>query len=350
LTLNNANFFFLAALIRCVEWLGRWPYGYWFVQAPPGWWVAGFYVWLALLVTNRRKWLGLAVAPALGVALWLAAPPRDATEITVYDVSKGAAAFVNLPGEQYDFLIDGGDEYAGYRIVVPALRAQGVDRLAAVMLSCADKGHAAGVLKVAANIPVAEAWHAGTRGRSPYYRQWLHEMTAHGRVIREMKAGARWPVAPGTQAEVLHPPATTGSGRAEDNAVVLRLETAGHRVLFLSDASDAVEERLVASGQDLRADVVIREGSGRETLCSESFLASVQPQWVVLQTHSWPPGRPPHPAFTARLAAHKVRLIRTAEAGAVTVRLRQTGISVHSFLPAAAETELESNDSVGDNP
>ena len=264
-------------------------------------------------------------------------------EITVFDLSQGAAAFVNLPGEQHDFLIDGGDDYGGDRILVPALRAQGVDRLAAVVLSCADKGHAAGLLKVAAKIPVTEAYHAGTRGRSPYYRQWLREMPG----IRELKAGTNWPVAPGAQVRVLHPPATTTSGRADDNVVVLLLETAGRRVLFMSGASDAVEDWLVASGQDLRADVVIREGSGRETLCSPAFLAAVQPQWVVLQTHSWPHNRLPQPAFTARLAAHGVRLIRTAEAGAVTVRLGPAGIAVRSFLPVA-ESELESDDAVGD--
>ncbi|MEI6085147.1 MAG: ComEC/Rec2 family competence protein, partial [Verrucomicrobiota bacterium] len=84
LTLNNANFFFLAALIRCVEWLGRLPAGYWFVLTPPDWWVVGYYSWLALLLTHRRKWLVLAAAPLLGLALWAGKTPP---EITVFDLS-----------------------------------------------------------------------------------------------------------------------------------------------------------------------------------------------------------------------------------------------------------------------
>ncbi len=331
LTLNNANFFLLGVMIRSVEWLGRWPHGYWFVTAPPGWWVAGYYGVLVWLTWRWRRWRALVTVPALGLALWWSGSPVDQTEITILDLNRGTAAFVNLPGEQHDFLLDGGDDFGGTRVLLPFLRTAGVDRLAAAVLTCADKGHVAGLAQVAEKLPVGEIIYAGTRGRSRFYRQWVAATT--GRFpTRTWRAGQAWEVTPQFRAQVLHPPAIITSARREDNVLVLRLEHGSTRVLWMSNASAEVERTLVASGQDLRAQVLVREGSGGEDSCGAELLAAVQPELVVLATHAWPLDRAPHPNFLGRLKARGIRLLRTAEAGAITLRLRRDGYDVRTCL------------------
>ncbi len=332
LTMNNANFFLLAVMIRSVEWLSALPYGHWFVRAPPHWWSVGFYGIVALLVGGRRKLAAALAVPLLGATLWLSAGHDDAAEITILDLGRGASAFVNLPGERHDFLLDGGDDLDGERVVVPFLRSEGVDRLAAVVLTCGDKAHAAGLGLVTMELPVEQAIYAGVEGRSRHYRKWIEQMQTGGVPLRTCRAGDSWEVAPEMRVRVLHPPAAIVSDRKEDNVLVAVLESGATRVLWLSDASAEVEQALVASGQELRAQILVREGGGRETSCGEVLLAAVQPEWVVLQTEAWPAHRDPDPEFLKRLARRGTRLVRTAEAGAVTLRLQPDGYEVRTCL------------------
>ena len=56
LVLNNANFSLLGTMIRVIEWLGRLPVGYLFVQAPPLWTVWAYYALAAVMLSKRIPW------------------------------------------------------------------------------------------------------------------------------------------------------------------------------------------------------------------------------------------------------------------------------------------------------
>lgn len=326
LILNNANFFLLSVLLKLIDNLGAWRWGHCFVQAPPLWLTITYYALLLAWVWRRlkRRWLAVPVGLFLVVAAW----PNDGAEITVLDLRDGVSVFVNLPGEDDDFLIDGGSDWTGERVVLPFLRAQGVDRLAAVMVTRGDKAHAAGLRAVAEHIPVRQAIHSGTGSRSKFFWQWLESVRQRGLQIVTVRAGEER-FAGKLKVRALNPRAGTKHDRSDDNSLVLALEYAGTRVLLTSDIGETVERELVAGG-DCRAQVLIKGRHSAEQSGTDAFLDAVRPEVVIQSVGTLPSNRYLQPDLRDRLRARGTKFYRTDECGAVTVRLNDTGYTIRT--------------------
>jgi competence protein ComEC len=324
-------------MIGGVERLGNLPYGHQFVQAPPLWLVWAYYLVGILLLANRVSWARRRMAaviavPALGVALFLSHPREEAVEITVLDLNDGASIFLNAAGEQHDVLIDGGGDWSGQRVVIPFLRAQGVDRLAGVILTRGDKPHAAGLVLAVREIPTGEAMYSGVPSLSKFYRQWITEMRLRQIPIRTIHAGDEVPVAPDLRVRVLNPPRDGIGNRSADNSLVLSLEFGPTRVLLMSDAGETVERRLLAGTEDLRAQLVIKGRHEKESSGTDEFLDAVRPEAVVVAANTRPSSRYPQPDLRERLERRHVAIYRTDETGAVTIRLTKRGYTIRTCL------------------
>ncbi len=337
LTLNNASFFLLSVMIPGVEWLGDLSFGHWFVQAPPAWTVCGYYGLGVLLLSRRvsaqRRRLATVVAiPVAGATLFLSGDRTEKVDLTVLALNDGMSVFLDSAGEHNDVLIDGGSDWSASHVVVPFLRAQGVDRLAAMVLTCGDGAHAAGLNVVAQEVPTREAIYNGVPTRSKYYWPWIDGMKAHGITLHTVKAGDELQFTRGVRVRVLNPPPGSPSNRSEDNALVLAIEFGPTCVLLMSDAGETVEKRLVKELGDLHARVIVKGQHGSETSCTDEFLDAVRPETVVQVVALHPSDRYPEPGLRERLARRNVKLYRTDDAGAVTIRLTPQGYEVHTFL------------------
>ena len=334
LIFNNANFLVLGGMLRGVNWLSRWPWGHWFVQTPPIWLTVSYYavllMWMSRQVSRRVK-LWVTGGAMVVATVILVAQHEEAVEITVLDLRDGLAVFVNLPGEQYDFLVDGGGSWSGERVVVPFLRGQGVDRLESMVLTRGDKAHAAGLMPVVKQIPVRRVIYAGTNSRSEYFWNWIAEARRQRIELVTMRAGEDWQVVGKFRWRVLNPPVGVNYRRSDDNSLVLLLEYGATRVLLTSDIGQSVERRLVAGGADFRAQILVKGRHGLESSGTDEFLDAVQPVEVV-QAVGAEPKRYLEPDLRERLRRRGIRLYRTDETGAVTIRLRETGYEIQTYL------------------
>ncbi|MDR1935449.1 MAG: DNA internalization-related competence protein ComEC/Rec2, partial [Candidatus Accumulibacter sp.] len=155
--LLHLDHWLLARLMDLLAWLAGWPL--WRQPAPPLWTVplalAGV-AWLLLPRGFPARWLGLCLLlPVL--AMPPARPPAGEAWIDVLDVGQGLAVLVRTA--EHALLYDTGPRYgesdAGQRIVAPFLRAVGVARLDALVVSHRDQDHAGGLEAVRAQVPVA---------------------------------------------------------------------------------------------------------------------------------------------------------------------------------------------------
>lgn len=327
LTLNNANLFLLSGMIKIVDWLSQFPGGHSFVQAPPVWLTAVYYAVLLMSlsgrVARRVKW-GITGLAVFIVLLW-GVSRKPAVEITVLDLNDGAAVFVNLPGEDHDFLVDGGGSWSGIREVVPFLRSQGVDRLESVILTRGDKAHAVGLMAVVDQIPVRQAIHAGVGSRSKFFWTWLAQMRRQHLEIVTWRAGQR-----AGMVRVLHPPDGQAYRRSDDNALVLLLEYGPTRVLLSSDIGQTVERQLTNDG--IQAQILIKGRHSDEPSGTDEFLERVKPEVVIQVVSPEPTDRYFEPELRERLRARGTELYRTDEAGAVLIGLTRDGYKIRTCL------------------
>jgi competence protein ComEC len=337
LTLNNANFCLLGVMMRGVDWLGRVPWGHLFVQEPPRWLVCAYYGVGIVLLSRRIPWprprlmVAIATTAICAVAVFIARP-KEAAEITVLDLNDGVSMFVNLPGERDDWLIDGGSEWSGRHVVVPFLRAQGVDRLGALVLTRGDEAHAAGLSAVAQEIPVTQAIESRVPSRSRFCEQWRQTAQQERIATRSVRAGDEMLVANRLMVRVLNPLPVIRSDRSDDNALVLILEFGPTRVLLMSDAGQTVEQRLLQNTEDLRAQIIIKGRHGREPSCTDDFLDAVRPEMVVQTVSARPSSRYMEPELRERLQRRGVKLYRTDETGPVMIHLTRQGYTVRTWL------------------
>jgi competence protein ComEC len=129
----------------------------------------------------------------------------------------------------------------------------------------------------------------------------------------------------GVDFRVLHP---REGDRREGNTAscVLRVEAAG-RVLLLTGDIDADAELalLAADPASLRADVVLVPHHGSRSSSSPRFVRAVAPRYALVSAGFRNRFGHPHPQVVERWREAQARILNTAEAGAVVLRIEQDG-------------------------
>ena len=302
-------------LLAFLEWCATMPGALWQQHVPPAWAAAAAIagaVWLLAPrgIPSRAAGLALMV-PAF--ALVPSAPAIGEAWITALDVGQGLAVVVRTASRT--LLYDAGPSYgpeadSGGRIVVPVLRASGIERLDMVVVSHEDIDHIGGALTV------LETFEVRALASSLRSEHALHTLVPDaGRCA----AGRRWQW-DGVRFEFLHPPAGWEASRRNNQSCVLRVDAGGAAMLLTGDIERAAEAAL--SDKAITADVLLVPHHGSRTSSSEQFIAAVRPRWAVV-----PAGyrnRFGHPAreVLARYDQAGVRVVRTDLDGAVTIRLK----------------------------
>ncbi len=131
--------------------------------------------------------------------------------------------------------------------------------------------------------------------------------------------------------QVLFPVSTNNFPKADDSPLVLLGNFRGTKILLLSDLSRAGQSDLLATTNDLRADIVVAglptEG---EPLC-DALIDAIQPRVIVIADSEFPAMRRASPALRERLEQKKILVIYTRTAGAVKIETRTAGWKLHTM-------------------
>src|SRR6267378_15640 len=239
-------------LLEFLEWCASLPGALWQQHVPPLWTVLAALAGAAWLLAPRGiPWRasGLALmAPAFCIAL--PAPAAGEAWITTFDVGQGLAVLVRTAN--HALLYDAGPAFgaesdSGSRVVVPALRGDGVARLDVVVLSHEDNDHIGGALSVMESFEVdalASSLPAGhpLNGSAPY--------------ARRCTAPDRWEW-DGVRFELLHPAQATPPGRRNNLSCVLRIAAGSRSVLLTGDIERAAEAEMLGAGRALQSQVLL---------------------------------------------------------------------------------------------
>ena len=254
-----------------------------------------------------RGWPGRAIAVILllPAVFWpTPRPPDGAFEVLVMDVGQGEA--ILLRTARHDILYDVGPRWGrfdtGEAVVLPTLRAIGVERLERIVVSHTAGDHVGGLRAVRQRYPGAEIVAA--------------EAPGFGIVPEEVQGcrhGKSWE-RDGVRFTLLQAPGES----ANDRSCLLRV--AGRsRTLLLTGDIERSAERWLAENASVGADVVLVPHHGSATSSTPAFVAATGAGAAVVSAGFLNRWDHPRAEVVARWQAAGARVLRTDRDGAIWI-------------------------------
>jgi competence protein ComEC len=320
-----------AWMMTALQWMSGFSLALYEHPLPPAWLLSVAIVAVLLLILPRETPCRLAALAILGgFFLWQPERPRPGDfRAAVLDVGQGLA--IHVQTAHHDLLYDSGPFFgdtndAGERIVVPYLRAVGVGRLNAALISHDDSDHAGGLKSIQARVRIDEIFAGGEiiePETPPNTRVW-NVRDAELAPVRGTPCVAglhwRWDDVDFT---VLAPARHSGKRRGNDESCVLRVSAAGGASLLLTgDLEKAGEAELVRQqGSALKSTAIVAGHHGSRTSSSMVFVEATYPEVEVVIFSSGYRNQygHPHPHILARWARTAARPYRTDSDGTVLI-------------------------------
>jgi competence protein ComEC len=303
-------------LLEFLEWCASLPGALWQQHVPPLWTVLAALAGAAWLLAPRGiPWRasGLALmAPAFCIAL--PGPAPGEAWITTFDVGQGLAVLVRTANRAmlYDAGPAFGAEYdSGSRVVVPALRGDGVARLDLIVLSHEDNDHIGGALSIIESFEV-DALASSLAATHP-----LNGTAPHS---RRCMSDDRWEW-DGVRFELLHPAPAAPPGRRNNLSCVLRIAAGSQSVMLTGDIERAAEAEMLGAGRAVQSQVLLVPHHGSRSSSTAEFIAAVAPRWAIVPVGYRSRFGHPNAEVLERYRAAGVQLLRTDLDGAVVVKL-----------------------------
>lgn len=314
----------LQLLWPALDWLAAREYAQWLAPSASPWALFCALVGAGWLLAPRgvpARWVGIVWwAPLLTSTP--ATPAIDEAWVALLDVGQGLAAVVRT--QNHVLVYDTGPRVGrsfdtGDAVVVPYLRAQGVQRIDTLVVSHGDNDHIGGAESVSRAIPVQQ-----TLSSVP----WLLTNAS------ACAAGQSWEW-DGVEFMMLAPP-PGAYGRRNDASCVLRVASRYGTVLLPGDIETRAErDLLVRTPEKLAADILVAPHHGSLTSSSCAFLAAVRPRYVFFPVGYRNRHHHPHARVRARYELIGARQYDSAAAGALEVRLGVYGIEVDAYRERA---------------
>jgi competence protein ComEC len=315
--------------------------------------------------------------------------PRHGLTITHLDVGQGDAAVIRTPTGRTILIDTGGElehgsgtvssaERAGARIVLGYLRRQGITRIDLMILTHPHGDHVGAAAPIINAMPVGMIFDSGQSYSGRAYRDAMAAAHSHGVPVVLARREMRWTSGDGVTLDVLAPSmpflADTGDD-VNENSIVIMLHAGSFRELFMGDAGEASEARLLApchpeqrrgaaedktvggpstepvpSGveglgvtaceNDLHADVIKVGHHGSRYASTAGFVAAVHPNIAVVSVGRHNTFGHPALATIEAWSATGARILRTDRCGAVSLAGGSAMTMVRCTAEAAPATVL----------
>ncbi|WP_025598729.1 ComEC/Rec2 family competence protein [Burkholderia sp. WSM2230] len=348
----------LDVMMTGLQWLSGPRWMLWWLPQPDGWALAAAVAGV-LWCLAPRGWPLRWAAPLTWLPLVVPAPsgpPHGSFRLTALDVGQGTSVLIETAHHALLFDTGPGPEstHAGERVVVPFLRAQGVNALDTLIVSHADSDHSGGAPAVLDAIEVRQMVAA----LAPANALWANARQ-RGADTLPCAAGQRWQW-DGVEFAMLWPDAGPLQGKPNAHCCVLRVSTLPRAVtgsaardamvsaadsqanseqhggptgtpnpqaaeaplaaLLTADIEAPAERMLLSRDREmLRAQVLVVPHHGSKTSSTEPFLDSIDPLVALFQVGYRNRFHHPSAGVLARYSARHIELGRSDADGAVRV-------------------------------
>ena len=334
---NNAGWFFMRSMMWLSETAAHTPAAWCYVRSPG---LLLFLLYYGLLVAASagwfaRRWLRWPVIACLVVlgALWLNEwrGERSRHRIAVLPLNGGHAVYVQPAGGAPEWLIDCGDQRSVDFTLKPFLQANGVNRIAHLMLTYGVARQMGGAAHLNEMFPAQEALISPIAFRSSKYREVISDLEATSHLRRCATNGfalVPW--------NVCHPDASDRFPNAEDNAVTVLGNFGETSVLLASDLGRAGQNAIFTRHPHLRADIIIAGLADKGESLATEWIEAIRPQLIVITDSEFPASRRASASLLTRLRRTGATVLATRQTGAITISLRNRSWQIETARPLIA--------------
>jgi competence protein ComEC len=360
----RAETLLVTVLLAVVHGISTLPLARLTIPPPPGWAIAAYdaAMIVAWVVARRSRRAAFAIGAIACAATLLAATlrPPHGLEITVLDVGQGDAIVIRTPRDR-TIMIDAGGmlergptvdgrspaEAAGERIVLPYLYRAGIGRIDLLVLTHPHGDHVGAAAAIINAMPVGMIFDSGQTYSGRAYRDAMAAAGSHHVPVVLARRGMQWTSGDGVTLDVLAPslPFLDDTGDdVNENSIVVMLHYRAFRELFMGDAGEASEARLLVlchpeqrrgaaedmtggdpstslgmtkCENDLHADVVKVGHHGSRYGSTTPFVAAVHPRVAVISVGRHNTFGHPAPATIEEWSVIGAHVLRTDQCGAI---------------------------------
>jgi competence protein ComEC len=290
----------------------------------------------ASIVLRRRPAIAALIIALACAGMVCAAnirPPQPFS-ITALDVGQGDGLIIRTPHGR-TIAIDAGGmlergatidgrspaERSAERIVIPYLQRAGVTSIDLLVLTHPHGDHVGGAPAILRMMPVGWVADSGQRYGGHAYNDALAAARLRSVPVVVPACHQRW-VDDEVQLTFLTPcgpPFRDGANDVNENSLVVLVQYGTLRALFMGDAGFQSEERLLAQGDDLHADILKVGHHGSAYSSGAAFIAAVHPRIAIVSVGRHNLFCHPAPTTLQTLRNAGASIIRTDQCGAVTI-------------------------------
>ncbi len=311
------------ALLASVHALAHGPGGACSAQTLATGWTIILLAWLVALpfaVRKGRARLLFAIGMTLIAGRWTYGQIRDFIQdkavVEYLDVGQGDAALLRLPDAV--ILIDAGPPNAGRDVILPCLRAHGINRLDRVILTHPDLDHFGGLAYLAARFSIGMVVYPGIEGESQAWLDLRNILKERGIPVSAVRTGDTLYRYTEVTLRVLAPAFAGQFPDKNDNSVIALLERRGRKFLFTGDMGVPETEFLMrASREDIQGAVLKIPHHGSDRSNCLGFLRDLHPERAIISVGRH--NRFGHPGLLTvkSLDSLEIPTLRTSQRGAI---------------------------------
>ncbi len=324
------------ALESLVSNLASLPYSYFYTRGPSPIEIAGYYLFLIVLLYRNFFSIdlvsiaifGLASANILIFSGMLKFTHRS-VKITCLDVGHGSAVVIRFPNGK-NLLYDAGSwqNYdIGKNIVAPFLWGQNIKTLDLVIISHEHKDHHSGLPSIIERFPVKSVYSQPHLFSS---REGKRILTSLGKKHIRTAALSYGEALTGFEpavVKILHPPFGWGITSPNDNSCVVRIEYLGCSIILCADIEEQGIKSIMTKLPGIKADIIHVPHHGSFISNLKEFLNTVRPTYAFINSSD---------GITSRktldiLQKHHIIVLQTHREGAITFTLDGNGITYSTF-------------------
>lgn len=245
-------------------------------------------------------------------------------EVVIFDVGQGDAALLRTPSGKH-ILIDAGlwtpTANSASFVILPHLKKAGIRRLHAVVLSHPHSDHIGGISNLIEEIPIDTIYHSDYEYESNLYQSYIQKAQEKNIPLKAVQSGYQLPLDDAVLMLVLGPEGIKHNNNPNEHSVILNVIYGDTEFLFMGDAGEHQERRLLQHyGSLLDIDFLKVGHHGSRTSSGSQFLEVVTPEVAVISLAENNRFGHPHSEAVSRLAQTDAQLLFTSREKALIFR------------------------------